>query len=79
MKTLIPLVYEDGVFRPEVPVNLPNGSQYQLVVDDSPEARLTQLQARFPKAFGGFPKKDADEILAIIEGEFGVVEPDDEP
>lgn len=78
MKTLIPLVYENGVFRPEGPVDLPEGAHVDLLVDDSPEAVLREVRARFPKAFGEFPKENAEEIAAIIEEEFGMASIDDE-
>jgi len=78
MKTIIPAIYEDGVFRPTVSVNLPSGSHHRLVVEaDQPTEALDDVDARFPGLFAPFPREDADQMLAIIEEAFGRVESDD--
>lgn len=79
MKTIIPAVYEDGVFRPTVSVSFPSGSHHRLVVEADQQAGATEedVDARFPGLFAPFPRKDADQMLAIIEEAFGRVECDD--
>lgn len=39
----IPVIFENGVFRPAVPVQLPNGSRHRVVVETAPAADRTAL------------------------------------
>lgn len=78
MKTIIPAIYEDGVFRPTVSVDLPSGSRHRLVVEAEQQAgAVDDVDARFPGLFAPFPREDAHQMLAIIEEAFGRVEHED--
>jgi len=64
-------VYEDGVFKPlATPVGLTNHARVTIQIS-------TRSQAGRPRdVIGTMPREDAEEMLAIIEREFGYVDPD---
>jgi predicted DNA-binding antitoxin AbrB/MazE fold protein len=76
MKT-IPVIYENGVFRPKTPVDLPSGAQVELIMPDSEDDAVAILKRRHPNSFGIMPAEDADELQRIINEEFGRVNPDE--
>lgn len=75
MKT-IPAIYENGIFRPQGAVALPSGALVDVILPDVPADPVAHLRARFPNSFGGLPEKDASEMMAAIEEEFGRIESD---
>lgn len=72
----IPAVFENGVFRPQTPVNYQPGTRLDLIVPDPDDDAVAILKARFPNSFGGLPDKDAQEMIKAIEEECERVDPD---
>lgn len=73
----IPATYENGVFKPQSPVDLPQGARVDLLVSEPQDDPVAVLKTRFPNSFGIMPREDADEMQRIIDEEFGKVNPDD--
>ena len=76
MKT-IPATFENGVFKPQTPVSLHPGAQVEVLLPEDARATSDELRARFPNACGVLPAVDADEIMHIIDDEFGKVDPNE--
>ncbi len=76
MKT-IQATFENGVFRPKEPVNLPQGQEVEISVPDEEETVTSQAREGRPQSFGCMPKKDAEEMERAIEEEFERIEPDE--
>ena len=68
MKT-IQAIYENGVFRPESPVDLRDGERVQIEIANRIEAKP------WMKHFGCLAKQDAEEMMAAIEDAFEKVRP----
>ena len=75
MKT-IPAIFEGGVFKPQLPVNLAPGARVEILLPDGDSDPVERLRARFPESFGVITDEDADEMLRAIEAEFGRIDPD---
>lgn len=78
----IPVIYEDGVFKPQVPVFLPSGTPATTNVvsindESSDEEILARMKARYPRITGCMSDEDAAELRAIIAEAYGQVNPDD--
>ena len=78
----IAAIYENGVFRPETPVELPPGTPVVVnVVSISEELSddeiVARMKARFPEITGCMSDEQAQELRAIIEDAYGQVNPDD--
>lgn len=76
MKT-IRAVFENGVFRPREPVELPPGSQVKITLQEEPETKPERLRDRFPDSIGTLSETDALELQRIIDDEFRRVNPDE--
>lgn len=76
MKT-IPAIFENGVFRPELPVHLPAGLHVEVIVPEKPHATREALRKRFPNSYGVLSAREAHEIQHAIDEEFGRVDPND--
>lgn len=74
--TTVAAVFENGVFRPVIPVVLPQGVRVEVCIPDSDRATPDGLRARFPLSCGVLPPEEADEIMRVIDGEFGRVDAD---
>ena len=72
----IPAVFENGVFRPDAPVDLPSGAKVDLMVAEPQDDAVAILKARFPNSFGGLPREDGEEMMRAIDEEFGRIDPD---
>lgn len=72
----IPAVFENGVFRPNTPVDLPSGARVDLMMAESQDDPVAILKARFPDSFGGFPREDGEEMMRAIDEEFERIDPD---
>jgi len=72
----IPAVYENGVFRPNAPVNLPSGAKVDLIMPEPQDDPVTILKARFPNSFGGLSREEGEEMMRAIDEEFGRIDPD---
>ena len=73
----ISAIYDHGVFKPVLPVDLPDGTHVEVVLPADGEDPVAILQLRFPGSFGTMSKEDADELQRIVDEEFGQVNPDD--
>jgi predicted DNA-binding antitoxin AbrB/MazE fold protein len=73
----IPAVFENGVFKPEAPVSLVPGARVEIVLPDEGMATSEELRLRFPNACAALSAQDADEIMRIIDEEFGRIDPND--
>jgi predicted DNA-binding antitoxin AbrB/MazE fold protein len=72
----IPAVFENGVFRPNAPVNLPSGAKVDLIMPEPQDDPVAILKARFPNSFGGLSDEDAEEMRKAIEEECERIDPD---
>jgi len=72
----IPAVYENGVFKPNAPVDLPSGAKVDLIVSEPQDDAVAILKARFPNSFGGLSDEDAEEMRKAIEEECERIDPD---
>ena len=72
----IPAVYENGVFGPNAPVNLPSGAKVELIMAEPQDDPVAILKARFPNSFGGLSDEDAEEMRKAIEEECERIDPD---
>ncbi len=71
MSHILEAIFEDGVFRP---LGRLSG------IPDRTRVRITVEPAEFPKSpladcFGALPKKNADEMMRIVEEEFERIDP----
>lgn len=73
----IAAIYENGVFKPDRPVDLPSGSKVDLILPEGQDDPVAIMKARYPQSFGCMLPEDADEMLRIIDQEFGKVNPDE--
>ncbi len=76
MKT-IRAVYENGVFRPEGPVELTPGAKVDVILADEVRANRDRLKQRFPNSFGVLTNEEADELQNAIGDEFERIDGDD--
>lgn len=70
-------IYENGVFKPEQAVALESGARVDIVVADADEIErgAAKFRARFPKAVGGLTKEQGEELMQVIDDQFGRVYP----
>ena len=73
----IPAVFENGVFKPNEPVDLPSGSKVHLIVPEPQDDPVAIMKARYPNSFGGLSDEDAEEMRKVIEEQCERVDPDD--
>ena len=73
----ISAIYDNGVFKPMRPVDLPQGTHVEVVLPANGGDPVAILQLRFPGSFGTMSEEDADELQRIVDEEFGQVNPDD--
>ena len=73
---IIPAVFENGVFKPNAPVDLPSGSKVELIISESQDDPVAIMRARYPNSFGGLPREDGEAMMKIIDEEFGRIDPD---
>lgn len=69
-------VYENGVFRPTTPVDLPSGTKVDLILIEPHDDPVAILKARFPNSFGGLSREDGEEMMRIIDEECERIDPD---
>jgi len=79
MKT-ISAIYENGVFRPEGPVDLAPGARVDVTFPETPTTSgrtytVEELRELFPKSAGVLSQQDHDEMMKAIDEEFGKIEP----
>ena len=73
----IPAIYENGVFRPVEPVELPQVTHAGVLLPTESIDAGEALIRRFPGTLGTLSEEDADELQRIVEEEFGQMNPDD--
>jgi predicted DNA-binding antitoxin AbrB/MazE fold protein len=66
MKEFVDAVFEDGVFRPIVPVELPSGERVRVEIDVKPKADVAAMLAAFQKVYDGFSAEEIDELENVI-------------
>lgn len=72
----IPAIFEDGVFKPQVSVELSSGARVELIVSEPSDDPVTTLRARFPKSFGGMSRAEGQAMMKDIDEEFERIDPD---
>ena len=76
MMLTITAVFENGVFRPNAPVDLPSGAKVDLIMPEPLDDPVAIMKARFPNSFGGLSNEDAEEMRKGIEEECERIDPD---
>ena len=75
MKTIL-AIYENGVLRPAEKLELPAGTQVELLLREPQDDPVTVLRTRYPDSFGGFSPADGEQIMQAIDEEFERIDPD---
>jgi predicted DNA-binding antitoxin AbrB/MazE fold protein len=74
MTKTISAIYENGVFRPEEPLELTTGSRVDVVIrqpNQEPWEKLRlRLKAKFPNSFGTVSREDGEEMMRVINERF---------
>lgn len=76
--TQIRLIYKEGVFHPLHPVNLQDGDEISVVIDEPPAAEDTQwLQDRYKMEAlaGSITGDDATRMINAVEEAFESIDP----
>ena len=76
MKT-IPAIYENGIFRPEEPVALEDGTRVEILVPQTVSLTREEMKERFPKSWGVLTADEADRIAQAIEEACGQIDSDE--
>lgn len=66
MKPFVDAVYEDGIFRPVLPVELPPGERVRVEIDVKPDVDVEAMLAQFQKVYEGFSPEEIDELEKVI-------------
>ena len=79
--TIIPAIFDNGVFRPETPVSLPPGTRVQVSVcapatESSDDEVIARVKRRFPRTTGAMAPDQAAELQRIVDDGCGQVNPD---
>ncbi len=75
MKTLS-ATFEKGIFRPEQPVSLEDGTRVQVLLPDGEVLSPEEMKRRFPNSWGVLSTEEADRIGQAIEEAHGQIDPD---
>jgi predicted DNA-binding antitoxin AbrB/MazE fold protein len=75
MKT-IHAIFDHGVFRPQAPVSVPQGTEVRVLIPENARDVRDSLKTRFPDSIGVLRPEDAAEIMQAVEEAFGRVDPD---
>jgi predicted DNA-binding antitoxin AbrB/MazE fold protein len=75
-KRTIEATYENGVFKPRTPIDLPSGTEVRIVLPDTRDA-MQIMNERMPNSFGTMSDEDAAEMIRLIEEEFEQIGDDD--
>ena len=74
MRTIL-AIYENGVFRPQEPIDLPSGSRVVISLPDDRDP-VEVMRERFPLSFGALSDEDAEKMKRAIEEECERIDPD---
>jgi predicted DNA-binding antitoxin AbrB/MazE fold protein len=66
MKQFVEAIYEDGVFRPVLPLELPVGERVRVEIDVQPKVDVAAMLADFQKVYDGFSSKEIDELEKVV-------------
>ncbi len=66
MKQFVDAVYEDGIFRPVLPVELPPGERVRVEIDVKPDVDVEAMLAQFQKVYERFSPEEIDELEKVI-------------
>lgn len=75
MKT-VEATYEDGVFKPRTPIELPAGIEVRVIIPDTRHPREIMAE-RFPGTWGALSDEDAAIMKRVIEEDCERIEYDD--
>jgi predicted DNA-binding antitoxin AbrB/MazE fold protein len=66
MKQFVDAIFEDGVFRPVLPVELPAGERVRVEIEVQPKVDVEKMLAEFQKVYEGFTPEEIDELEKVI-------------
>ncbi|RIK78464.1 MAG: hypothetical protein DCC68_15235 [Planctomycetota bacterium] len=66
MKQFVDAVYEDGIFRPVLPVELPPGERVRVEIDVKPKVDVEKMLSEFQKVYEGFTPAEIEELEKVI-------------
>jgi predicted DNA-binding antitoxin AbrB/MazE fold protein len=66
MKQFVEAIYEDGVFRPVLPLELPAGERVRVEIEVKPKADVEAMLAEFQKVYEGFTSEEIDDLEKVI-------------
>lgn len=75
MKTLS-ATYEKGIFRPEQPIVLEDGTRVQILLPEGETLSSEEMKRRFPHSWGVLSNEEADRIGHAIEEARGQIDLD---
>ena len=68
---IVPAVFDEGVFKPIDPIDLPHGSKVELIVTRPHDDPVAVLKIRYPQSFGVLAREDGECLMKIIDEQFG--------
>jgi predicted DNA-binding antitoxin AbrB/MazE fold protein len=66
MKQFVDAIFEDGVFRPVLPVELPAGERVRVEIDVTPKVDVERVLAEFREVYEGFTPEEIEELEKAI-------------
>jgi predicted DNA-binding antitoxin AbrB/MazE fold protein len=66
MKEFVDAVFEDGVFRPVLPVELPAGERVRVEIDVKPKVDVAAMLALAHKVYEGLSPEEIAEMEEVI-------------
>jgi predicted DNA-binding antitoxin AbrB/MazE fold protein len=66
MKQIVDAVYENGVFRPLSPLDLPSGERVRVEIDVKPQVDVNAIVSQFREVYAGLTPDEIAELEAVI-------------
>jgi len=66
MKQFVEAIYEDGVFRPVLPMELPVGERVRVEIDVQPKVDVAAMLALAHKVYDGLSPEEIAEMEEVI-------------
>lgn len=66
MKQFVEAVYENGVFRPLAPLDLPSGERVRVEIDVNPAVDVEAIVSQFREVYAGLTPDEITELEAVI-------------
>jgi predicted DNA-binding antitoxin AbrB/MazE fold protein len=76
MSKPIPAIFENGVFKPQAPVALENGTRVEIMLPSDAPSNDAEMRKRFPNSWGVLSDDEADRISKAIDETCGQIDPD---